>query len=138
MNRILKIILNISLVIAAVCFAVCLVDLISSIRYANREAENPAETYAGVFEYELEHRAYGEIMGNYYVRRMKSFDPPAGYEDLYRIAEYAHTAFMGRVYDEKGDPKKASLCEEKTGRLRTGLGAYEYTADEIDGMLTLR
>ena len=138
MNKILKIILNVCLVLAAFFFAVCFVDLISSIRYANREVEDPAETYAGVFEYELEHRAYGEIMGDYYVHRLKSFDPPAGYEDLYRIGEYAHTAFMGRVYDEKGDSKKASLCEEKKERSRGELGAYEYTADEIDGMLIIR
>ena len=135
MNKTLKMILNVLLVMASIGFLICFIDLMFSIQYANREVEDPAETYAGVFEYELENRAYGEIMGDYYVRRMKSLDPPAGYEDLYRVAEYAHTAFMTRVYDEKGDSGKASLYREKTGTLRKGLGSYEYTADEIDDMI---
>ena len=135
MNKRLKVILNIMIIIAAIVFAVTFLELIASIQYANREVEDPAEVYAGVFEYELEHRAYGEIMGQYYVRRMKSMDPPAGYEDLYRVAEYAHTAFMTRVYDEKGDAEKASLYREKAATLRKELGAYEYTADDVDEML---
>ena len=136
MNKTLRVILNILIVIAAIVFLVCFIDMILSIGYANRRSEDPAETYAGVFEYELKHRAYGEIMGTYYVRRLDSFTPEAGYEDLYRVAEYAHTAFMTRVYDEKGDPKKASLCREKTEMLRDGLGAYEYTADEVDELIS--
>ena len=135
MNRVLKVILNVLTVIAAIVFAICLIYMISSFIYANRKVEDPAETYAGVFEYELKHRAYGEIMGSYYARRLDSFTPDAGYEDLYRVAEYAHTSFMIRVYDEKGDPGKASLYTEKTGELRKELGPYEYTADEIDGMI---
>ena len=59
--------------IAALFFLVSFVDLVSSIRYAHREMEDPAETYAGVFEYELENRAYGEVMEDYYVRRMDNF-----------------------------------------------------------------
>ena len=135
MNKILKVTLNILIVTASIAFAVCFLNLIFSIQYANREVEDPAKTYAGVFEYELQHRAYGEIMGDYYVRRMKSYDPPAGYEDLYRIGEYAHTAFMSRIYDEKTDPKKADIYREKTKELRKELGSYEYTADEIESFL---
>lgn len=135
MNKKLKVIFNILIVIASVAFMIGLLNLLFSIQYANREVEDPAETYAGVFEYELKHRAYGEIMGSYYSRRLDSFTPPAGYEDLYRVGEYAHTAFMSRVYDEKGDPKKASLYRETTESLRRELGAYEYTADEINDMI---
>lgn len=135
MNKILKVILNILLVAASIAVAISLIDLIFSIQYANRETEDPAKTYAQVFEYELEHRAYGEIMGSYYSRRMQSFTPTAGYEDLYRVGEYAHAAFMSRVYDEKGDSGKASLNREKAKNLRKELGAYEYTADEVDEML---
>lgn len=138
MNKVLKVILNILIVISLTAFAVSLVNLIFSIRYANRKTEDPAETYAGVFEYELEYRAYGEIMSSYYSRRLASYEPPAGYEDLYRIGEYAHTAFMTGVYDEKGDAGKASLSREKTKKLRKELGAYEYTADEIDEMILRR
>ncbi|MBR5406602.1 MAG: hypothetical protein IK111_03055 [Lachnospiraceae bacterium] len=135
MNKKLRVILNILLVAASIAFLISLVNLIASIGYANREVEDPAETFAGVFAYELDHRAYGEIMGDYYVRRLDRFTPDAGYEDLYRVAEYAHTAFMTRVYDEKGDPEKASLNREKADRLRGELGAYEYTADEVDGLI---
>ena len=132
MNKRLKVILNILIVAAAIAFAVGFIDFIESSRYANREVEDPAETYAGVFEYELDHRAYGEIIGSYYSKRMYSFDAPAGYEDMYRIGEYAHTAFMERVYDEKGDASKAASYRDKKESLRKGLGAYEYTAAEID------
>ena len=132
MNKRLRVILNILTVAAAIVFAVTIIMLIDSIRYAGREVEDPAETYAGVFEYELSHRAYGEIMGQYYVRRMKSMTAPAGYEDLYRVAEYAHAAFMTKVCDEKGDTAKANRYREKAAALRNELGAYEYTADEVD------
>lgn len=136
MNKKLKVILNILTVIAALIFLVMFVDMISSIRYAHREVEDPAESFAGVFEYELEHRAYGEIIGHYYTQRLDSFTPKPGYEDLYRVSEYAHTAFMTGVYEEKGDTAKASSCREKMKKMRAELGEYEYTADEIDGMVS--
>ena len=135
MNKKLKVILNILIVIAAIAFAISLLDLILSIQYANREVENPAETYADVFEYELEHRAYGEIVGSYYSQRLDSFTPPAGYENLYHVGEYAHTAFMTRVCDEKGDTKKTALYRTRADELKKELGSYEYTAAEIDEML---
>ena len=135
MNKTLKVILNILIVAAAIVFAISFLDLMFSIQYKNRDVEDPAETFAGVFEYELEHRAYGEIMGHYYVRRMDSFDPPVGYEDLYNVAEYAHTAFMTGVYEEKGDTAKASRYSKKAEELRGSLGSYEYTADVVDEML---
>ena len=138
MNKTLKVILNILIVIASIVFVVCFFYLISSIRYANREVEDPSETYKDVFEYEIKHRAYGEVMGNYYVRRMDNFDPPAGFEDLYRVGEYGHTAFMSRVCDENDDKEKATLYREKAERLRSELGAYEYTADEMDKMMSRR
>ncbi|MCR4762038.1 MAG: hypothetical protein K5696_00765 [Lachnospiraceae bacterium] len=138
MNKKLKVILNILIVVASIVFFFCIINLILSIRYANRDVEDPAETYAGVFEYELEHRAYGEIMGDYYVRRLDAFTPEAGYEDLYRVAEYAHSAFMIMVCEEKNDPEKASLYGKKAESLRSELGAYAYTADEVDEMIGKR
>ena len=135
MNKKLKVTLNVLIVIVSIAFGIKLVDMICSFGYANRETEDGAQTYAGVFEYDLEHRAYGEIVGSYYAKRLDSFDPPAGYEDLYHVGEYAHDAFMSRVCEEKGDPGKAALYKEKTESVRKELGAYEYTADEIDGML---
>ncbi len=138
MNKALRVILNILIVIAAVVFFICLLDLGFSISYANREIEDPAETFAGVLDYEIGHRAYGEVMGHYYSQRMKSFEPPAGYEDLYHVGEYAHTAFMSRVCDKKGDEAKASLYREKNGKAGNELGTYEYTAGEVDEMINGR
>ena len=135
MNKKIKVILNVLLVMAAIVFFFGVIYLISSFSYKNREKEDPAETYAGVLEYELKHRAYGEVLGDYYAKRLDNFEAPAGYEDLYRVAEYAHTAFMIRVYDEKQDQVKASAFRDKAAGLRNGLGAYEYTADEVEGML---
>ncbi len=135
MNKALRVILNILIVIASLVLLVCIADLVTSINYANREVEDPAETYRGVFEYKLKHRAYGEIMGDYYVRRLDNFTPEAGYEDLYHVAEYAHAAFMAEVCEEKGESDKASSYREKASDSRGELGAYEYTADEVDEML---
>ena len=135
MNKKLKVILNVLIVVAAIAFAISLINLLVSIQYANREVENPADEYASVFEYELKHRAYGEIMSDYYVERLQSFSPTAGYENLYHVAEYAHTAFMIRVYEEKGDSGRAASYREKAESLRRDLGNYEYTADEVNAML---
>jgi len=135
MNKTLRVILNILIVIASLVLLVYIVDMISSFKYANREVEDPAETYAGVFEYLLDHRAYGEITDDYYCQRLDNWTPKAGYENLYKVAEYAHTAFMTRVYDEKGDKEKAALCREKTDSMRKDLGDYKYTADEVDTMI---
>ena len=135
MNKVLKVILNILIVVFSLAFLVSLINLFSSIEYANREVEDPAKTYAGVFDYEIEHRAYGEILGSYYSRRMGSFTPEPGYENLYSVGEYAHAAFMTRVYDEKGDRERSSADMEKIKTLRKEMGDYEYTADEIDKML---
>ena len=135
MNKTLRVILNILLVVAVIAFAISCIDLIFSIQYANREEEDPAQTYAGVFEYKLEHRAYGEVLEDYYSRRLDNFEAPAGYEDMYRVAEYAHDAFMVKVCDGKGDTKKASLYGSRAENIRKELGAYKYTADEVDARL---
>ena len=135
MNKTLKVILNILIVVACLGFLVSFIYLITSIRYKNRDVEDPVETYAGVFDYRLEHRAYGEVLTDYYVHRMSSLTAPEGYEDLYRVGEYAHTAFMSRVYEEKGDAERVSLCSEKMKSLRSQLGDYAYTADEVDEMI---
>ena len=135
MNKILKVILNILIVIAAIAFLINIVLLVQSFKYANREVEDPAETFAGVFEYELQHRAYGEIMSHYYAHRLSSFDAPEGYEDLYRVAGYAHAAFMSRVYSEKGDEMGIRRCNSTMSEIKAELGDHAYTADVIDEMI---
>ena len=135
MNKILRVILNILIAVAAIAFLINIVLLIKSFKYANREVEDPAETYAGVFEYELQHRAYGDIMNHYYAHRLNSFDAPEGYEDLYRVAGYAHAAFMSRVYSEKGDEMGIARCNSTMSEIKAELGDHAYTADEIDEMI---
>ena len=135
MNKVLKVILNIMIVIASLAFFVCFVLMIESFKYKNREVEDPAETYAGVFEYMLRHRAYGEIIGDYYSRRMDSFGPVAGYEDLYKVGAYAHAAFMARVYSEKDDQYGIDRCNSSMKDIRSELGDLAHNANEIDEMI---
>ena len=136
MNKALKIVLNILIVIASLVFLVSVVELVSSIKYANREQEDPAETYAGIFDYLLDKRSYGEVVGDYHFQRRETFDPAPGYENLFLVGEYGHDAFMARVFEEMGDGTRASACRERMQSLRGELGDYAFTADEIDEMIT--
>ena len=132
MSKTVKVILNILIVFAGIFFLCSVIDLCGSIKYANRETEDPAESLMSVFEYELEHKAYDEVLSTYYVQRMSSLEAPEGMEAIYRVAEYAHSAFMMRVYEEKGDENKAGKCAANKKLLRNELGTYEYTADDLD------
>ncbi len=133
--RIAKVILNILIVIAALVCLAMLAEMMGSFKYANREVEDPAETGMMVFEYELEHRAYGEIVESWYVDRMSSMEAPAGLEPTYLVAEYAHTAFMSRVYEETGDEEAMAANSARREDLRNSLGHYRCTADEVDEMI---
>ncbi|MBR1470983.1 MAG: hypothetical protein IJ600_05005 [Lachnospiraceae bacterium] len=135
MSKKIKWILNILIAIAVVGLLLSLIHLGIAIKYAGREREDPVETYAGVFEYELKHKAYGEVMQDYFVKRLYYYTAPAGYEDLYRVGEYAHSAFMYRIYAQEEGSAKAAACSERMAALRSELGDYAYTADEIDEMI---
>ena len=138
MNKTVKVIMNILLVIAGLVFFVSLIGMISSFGYANRETDDPAETQKSVFEYKLKHKAYGEILDTYYVGRLDSFDAPEGMEDIYRVAEYAHAAFMSGVYAEKGDGDRSVRNSAQMEKLKGSLGTYAYAADEIDEIIQSR
>ena len=135
MNKAVKIILNILIVVAAIGLFISLILLGESIKYANREQEDPVETEISVFEYDLRHKAYGEVLRGYYVDRLDNYEAPAGMEDIYNVSEYAHYSFMSRVYEEKGDKAKLAANAEKLAGLRNQLGAYSYTADEVDAII---
>ena len=135
MNKALKIILNILIVAASLILLVSVVNLVSSIQYVHREVEDPAETYAGIFDYLLEKRAYGEVVDDYHFQRRETFEPSPGYENLFRVGAYGHDAFMARVFEEMGDGTRASACRERMQSLRGELGDYAFTADEIDEMI---
>ena len=111
------------------------INMVGSFKYANREKEDPIETERSVFEYELRHKSYGEVMNTYYVKRMYNFEPQAGMEDIYNVAEYAHAAFMSRVYAEKGDDRMSESNALRMETVRNRLGDYAYTADEVDEVI---
>jgi len=135
MNKMVKVILDILIVIACLAFLFLTIEMVSSYRYAHREKEDPIETERSVFEYELRHKSYGEIMSTYYAKRMYNFEPQAGMEDIYNVAEYAHAAFMSRVYAEKGDDRMSESNALRMETVRDRLGAYAYTADEVDEVI---
>ncbi|MCR4897039.1 MAG: hypothetical protein K5891_09720 [Lachnospiraceae bacterium] len=135
MNKVVKIVLNILIVVASLILLVSIVNLASSIKYVNREVEDPAETYAGIFDYLLEKRSYGEVVDDYHFQRRETFDPTTGYENLFLVGEYGHDAFMARVFAEMGDDSRASACRERMRSLRGGMGDYAFAADEIDEMI---
>ena len=135
MNKVIRVILNILIAIAGLVFLGMLIVMLGSFQYANREVGDPVENRRSVFEYELKHKAYNEIMGTWYVMRLKSFEAPEGMEDIFQVAEYAHAAFMSRVYAEKGDERAAAANAERMEDLRNRLGEYAYTADEVDEII---
>ena len=135
MNKRLKIILNIAAVIASVVFIAAFIGMISSFSYRNSEDEDTTEIYLSVFEYELSHKAYGEILNHYYANRMDDMNPPEGLEVVYMTADYAHTAFMSRVYNEKGDTAKETQSIEKLQQIRSNLGDHSYITDEVDDII---
>ncbi len=137
MNKIVKMILNILTVVAVLACLVCAVDLKESFEYAANEEEKEADTKDDVFvfEYEVKHQAYGEILDSYYVSRLSNVDVPEGLEDIYHVSEYAHASFMSKVYEEKGDKLKADKCYETMKNLKDELGDYKFTADEIDAVI---
>ena len=135
MNKAVKIILNILIVVASIGLFISLILLVESIGYAKSQKEDSTETDISVFEYRLENKAYGEILSGCYTDRMSKFDAPAGMEPIYNVSAYAHRSFMSREYEEKGDKDMVASNAEKMNALRNQLGAYSYTADEIDQMI---
>ena len=134
-NKKLNLLFNILLVIAGLAFFCCLILLFDSIKYKNREVEDPTERDQRVFEYELKHQAYNEIVGHYSTDRLSDFDPQPGYEDSYRVSQYAHAAFMSAIYEAEQNESKAKRNEATRESLKKELGKYAYTADEIDEII---
>ena len=135
MSKRIKIVLNLLIVIAAIVFIVALIDMMGAIRNAHRETEDPVESAERQLAYKVSHRAYGEVMSTYYWKRSDFLEPEPGMEDLYHVAAYAHAAFMSRVYEENRDEQAALDNAGKMERLKKSLGAYAFTADEIDAMI---
>ncbi|MCR4585491.1 MAG: hypothetical protein K5686_07160 [Lachnospiraceae bacterium] len=134
-GKILKIILNIAIVITALLLLVTIGIYKDSFSYVNKDMAKEYEEKLGVFEYKLKHKAYGEIVDSYFTARMYSLTAPEELEITYLVADYANTAFLRRVYAEKGDVQNENDCTEKLNSLRSRLGDHTYTADEIDAII---
>ncbi|MCR5283533.1 MAG: hypothetical protein K6E18_09200 [Lachnospiraceae bacterium] len=135
MNNKIKILLNLMIVIAAIVFLAMLINMNAAIRYAHRDTEDPVESAQRQMAYKVSHRAYGEVVDTYYWKRSDYLEPPEGMEDLYHVAAYAHAAFMSRVYEESKDEQAVRENAEKMERLKKDLGAYAFSADEVDAMI---
>ena len=135
MNKTLKIILNILIGIAALGCLVFFIEYAGSVTYAHREIEDPSISAMQVFDYEVSHKAYGELVSGYFSDRISDFDAPAGEEILYATAEYANRSFLSKAYEEQGNAEKIASCEAKKAELREKLGDYDFAADEIDAIL---
>ena len=135
MNKKLKLVFHILIGIAGIIFVLSFMDMMFSIQYANREIPDETESNVSVFEYKLKHRAYGEITNSYFTDRMQSMEVPEGEEKIYLTAEYANTAFMKRLYEEKKDEKMVKSCQERLADLSSKLGEYVHATVEIDEMI---
>ncbi len=130
-------ILNILIVIAALVFVASLISMFSSFGYKQRKNEGKEDEYRRVFEYELKHKAYNEILSSYYAKKLYVTEPPEEYADTFRVAGYAHASFMSRIYKEEKNESKQVLNNKKMEQLKNALGAYFYTADEIDERVSM-
>ena len=132
MNKTLKLVFNILIVVAA--FGVLLMlSMIKDavVQNANKEEKNVMRC----FEYEVKHRAYGEVASTYFIYDTKFLEVPEGFEETKLTAEYANLSFMLGVYEEKGDDKKAKACSDKLEEIKSQMDQYRFTADEIDKIM---
>ncbi|MBP3248798.1 MAG: hypothetical protein J6M48_00405 [Ruminococcus sp.] len=132
MNRSLKVVFNILIAAAALGILLMLFMIKDEIvNNAKKEEKNVMRS----FEYEVEHRAYGEVTDTYFVYGTKFLEVPEGFEETKLTAEYAHLSFMLGVYEEKGDDKKAKECRDRSEEIKSQMDQYRFTADEIDKIM---
>lgn len=134
-SKVVNVVLNILIVLAGIAFIVCFSFMLTSFKEKNEKKEDPAESYNMVFEYELRHKAYHEIMDSVYALRMKNYEPEKGFENMYNVAEYAHTVFMARIYEAQGNAGKIDLNRSRMEAVKGKLGDYAYTAEDVEAMV---
>ena len=132
MNRSLKVVFNILIAAAALGILLMLFMIKDEIvNNAKKEEKNVMRS----FDYEVKHRAYGEVTDTYFVYGTKFLEVPEGFEETKLTAEYAHLSFMLGVYEEKGDDKKAKECRDRLEEIKSQMDQYRFTADEIDKIM---
>lgn len=137
MNKKIKLILNIVIGLACVYSLACLIYMFTSFTYRaeQEKKKDTLETDISLFEYKLRHKAYGEILSSYHVDRLDGLEVPEGYEKIYSTSEYAHLAFMRKIYEAEHNEAKVSACTQRMEELKKDLGKYKYTADEVEEIL---
>ncbi len=69
--------MNILIVIASLVFIISLVDMAGSFDYVKKQKEKAADdSFISVFEYELKHKAYNDVLETYYVKRLDGMEAP--------------------------------------------------------------
>ena len=132
MNKTLKVVFNILIVVAALGVLLMIFMIKDEVvRNKNKEVKNVMSS----FDYEVKHRAYGEVTDTYFVYYTKFIDLPEGYEETKLTAEYANLSFMLGVYEEKGDDNKAKACSDRMEEIKKQMDKYRFTADEIDKIM---
>ena len=132
MNKSLKVVFNILIAAAALGILLMLFMIKDEIvNNAKKEEKNVMRS----FDYEVKHRAYGEVTDTYFVYGTKFLEVPEGFEETKLTAEYAHLSFMLGVYEEKGDDKKAKECRDRSEEIKSQMDQYRFTADEIDKIM---
>ncbi len=132
MNKALKLFFDILIVIAALGVLLMLFLIKDTIA---KNAKKQEKNVMSSFEYEVKHRAYGEITDTYFVYYTKFIELPEGSEETKLTAEYANLSFMLGVYEEKGDDQKAKACSDRLEEIKNQMDQYRFTADEIDQIM---
>ena len=130
-GSLISIIMNIALVIAALIFIISLFSMIGEIRRVYKSDRGNMSSMI----YYLEDDEFGNMASAYYTRSAAVAPVDKDVKYCYDIAEYAHEAFMERVYDCKGDASRKERCSIRMQELRNGLGEYEIAADKADEQL---
>ena len=133
MNKLLKTVFNILIVIAALGVLLMLFMIKdAAVKNATKEEKNVMTS----FDYEVRHRAYGEVADTYFIYDTKFLEVPVNFEETLLTAEYVNMSFMQGVYEEKGDQQKAKTCRDRQEAIKNELVQYRFTADEIDQIMT--
>ena len=133
MNKLLKTVFNILIVIAALGVLLMLFMIKdAAVKNATKEEKNVMTS----FDYEVRHRAYGEVADTYFIYDTKFLEVPVNFEETLLTAEYVNMSFMQGVYEEKGDQQKAKACRDRQEAIKNELVQYRFTADEIDQIMT--
>ena len=104
----------------------------AAVKNATKEEKNVMTS----FDYEVRHRAYGEVADTYFIYNTKFLEVPVNFEETLLTAEYVNMSFMQGVYEEKGDQQKAKACRDRQEAIKNELVQYRFTADEIDQIMT--